>query len=500
MPNIEHTARYFAEVFSDIIVYNPHFREEGQMTKKNNDIKGLSESLENIISYIDEGFHMVDKEGITVYYNEKAAELDGLAVEEVIDRNVLEVFPSLTRETSTLLTAIKTGKPILSKLQTFTNFKGHKITTLNSTIPVKVDGEIVGSLEVSKDITKVKELSETILDLQSRLYTKETKKTMEAHSPPFTVDDIIGEHPSIRNLRKTILQTAKTSSSVLVHGSTGTGKELVVQAVHNASNRKDKPFIAQNCAALPANLLESILFGTVKGSFTDAEDRPGLFQLSDGGTILLDEIHSMPPQLQAKLLRVLEEGIVTRIGDTTSVKVDIRVMAALNIDPWEAGERNYLRQDLFYRLNVVDIRVPDISERMSDIPILANHFVEKYNKKLNMNVNKIAPETMDIFMKFSWPGNVRELENSIERAMNIIDGDTILPCHIPIHIKNAVKEQSELSYVPLRDILEDKEKEIIEKVLLHSNGNISEAARVLDLPRQTLQYKLRKLNIQTAEK
>lgn len=474
--------------------------EEKKIVGENHDIKGLSESLEIIIPYIDEGFHMVNRKGITVYYNEKAAELDGLEIEEVIDRDILDVFPSLTRETSTLLTVMKTGKPILSKLQTFTNFKGHKITTLNSTIPVKIDGEIAGALEVSKDVTKVKELSEKILDLQSRLYTAQTERTIGIHDPPFTVNDIIGEHPSIRSLREVILQTAKTSSSVLVYGSTGTGKELVVQAIHNASKRRHKPFIAQNCAALPANLLESILFGTVKGSFTDAEDRPGLFQLCDGGTIFLDEIHSMPPQLQAKLLRVLEEGIVTRIGDTTSVKVDVRVMAALNINPWEAVKKNYLRQDLFYRLNVVAIRVPDLKERMSDIPILSSHFIKKYNKKLNMNVKKIAPKTQEIFMNFSWPGNVRELENTIERAMNIIDGDTILPRHIPIHIRNAARENSDLNHVPLRKILEDKEKEIIEKVIISVDGNISEAARILDLPRQTLQYKLKKLNIQVAEK
>lgn len=467
---------------------------------RDNDIKGLSKSLKNIISYIDEGFHMVNREGITIYYNEKAAELDGLAIEEVIDKDILDVFPSLTKETSTLLTVMKTSEPILSKLQTFTNYKGYKITTLNSTIPVKIDGEIAGALEVSKDVTKVKELSETILDLQSKLYSAKTKKTIGIEDPPFTVNDIIGEHPSIRSLRQVILKAAKTSSSVLVYGSTGTGKELVIQAIHNASKRRHKPFIAQNCAALPANLLESILFGTVKGSFTDAEDRPGLFQLSDGGTIFLDEIHSMPPQLQAKLLRVLEEGIVTRIGDTVSLKVDVRVMAALNINPWEAVKRNYLRQDLFYRLNVVAIRVPDLNERMSDIPILSDYFIKKHNKKLGMNVKNIAPETLDIFMNFSWPGNVRELENTIERAMNVIDGGIILPRHIPIHIRNAAKEDPNLNYVPLRKILEDKEKEIIEEVIISADGNISEAARILDLPRQTLQYKLKKLNIQVAEK
>jgi arginine utilization regulatory protein len=468
--------------------------------KEFHDIEGLSENLKAIISCIDEGIHVVNTEGVTVYYNEKAAELDGLSVDEVLGRNILEVFPSLSEETSTLIKVLRTGEPILGKVQTFTNYKGSKITTLNSTIPLKQNGNIIGALEVSKDITRVKELSEKILDLQKELYTtKGARPQRGIETGRFTVDDIIGEHPKMRELKDIVLKAARTSSSVLVYGSTGTGKELVVQAIHSASARRHMPFIAQNCAALPANLLEGILFGTVKGSFTDAKDRPGLFHLTDGGTLFLDEVNSMPPELQAKLLRVIEEGLVRRIGDVYSEKVDVRVMAALNTNPWDAVKNGSLRQDLFYRLNVVTIRVPDLREHIEDIPLLVNHFIRKYNIELDMQIKGMSPRAVEILKKYMWPGNVRELENAVESAMNIMEGDIIYPRHLPIHIRSQAaagrNKAGEKGILPLRRILEEREREVIMEALGMTGYNISQTAGLLKIPRQTLQYRIKKLRI-----
>jgi arginine utilization regulatory protein len=284
-------------------------------------------------------------------------------------------------------------------------------------------------------------------------------------------------------------------------GETGTGKELVVQSIHNASPRKHGPFVAQNCAAFPATLLESILFGTVKGSFTGAEDRPGLFELADGGTLFLDEINSMPLELQSKLLRVLQEGVLLRVGDTKLRKVDTRVIACTNVDPEEAVRKKELRVDLYYRLNVVSLRVPPLRERKSDIPALTSHFINMYNRKLGRRVTHVSEETGMLFFAYSWPGNVRELQHAIEHAMNVTSGQVIELEHLPAHLRqlNNSGTDSESMVVKgehsLPEILKNVEKRCLLEALQKSGGNISKAAVQLGIPRQTLQYRLKILGL-----
>ena len=212
-------------------------------------------------------------------------------------------------------------------------------------------------------------------------------------------------------------------------------KELFVHAIHNASKRKDKPFITQNCAALPANLLEGILFGTAKGGFTGAEDRQGLFELAHGGTLFLDEINSMPLELQSKLLRVLQDGSFRPVGQTKTINVDVRIITATNIPPEEAVKYKLLRKDLYYRLNVISLSIPPLRERKDDIPILTNYFIDKLNQKLGKSVKGVSKEVMDIFISNPWEGNVRELENLIEGIMSIYDIDLIDIEHIPTKFK-----------------------------------------------------------------
>lgn len=460
-----------------------------------NNIDELNQNLKAIIGCIDEGIHIINREGITIYYNEVAARLDGLEVNEVIGKHILSVFPSLTEETSTLLTVLKTKKPIKEKQQTFTNFKGNQITTVNSTIPIFLKDEVIGALEVSRDITRVKELSEKIIDLQKELYPPrdDTEKDRDVKTT-YTISDIVGADPQIEEIRSRILMASKTDSSVLIYGETGTGKELVAQSIHNASRRRKHPFIAQNCAAMPETLLESMLFGTVKGGFTGARNRPGLFELAHRGTILLDEINSMPVSLQAKLLRILEEGCVRRIGSIHSKKVDVRVVATTNIEPWVAVEEGQLRKDLYYRLNVLPIRVPPLRERKEDIPLLVRHFIRKLNSKLGKKVKRVSPRVMEIFNSYPWPGNVRELENALEGAMNLAEDEVIQLKHLPQHIIYKVKESKD-ALPPLRHYLEHEERKMIEKALRKCGGNITRAAELLDIPRQTLQYRLRKFGL-----
>lgn len=290
------------------------------------------EMLQAVLGSIDEGIHVVNAEGETIYYNHVIASLDGLSEEEVMGKHILEVFPSLDTHTSTLLKVIQTGEAIENQPQTYTNLKGKQVDTVNTTLPIYVHRKLVGAVEVAKDISKVKQLSEKLLELQEKVNaTQKARKISRAKAKEYyEMDDFITQDPTMNQMKKMIPRIAKTDSPVLVYGETGTGKEIVVQAIHSASGRKKAPFIAQNCAALPATLLESLLFGTTKGSFTGSIDRPGLFELADGGTLFLDEINSMPVELQAKLLRVLQEGVVRRIGSSKTYPVDIKVVAASN--------------------------------------------------------------------------------------------------------------------------------------------------------------------------
>lgn len=450
--------------------------------------------FEKILDHVGEGVQVIDTSGRITFCNTFAAKLDGVCREEAIGKHILDIYPSLTEETSTMLQVIKTKEPILNMQQNFLNYKGHKITTVNSSIPILDGNELLGVLEVSRDITEVRALSEKLVDLQEKLYSNDAagKKTRDKGMAKYTVKDIIGSSEVMLKLKHRILKAGETGSPVMVYGETGTGKELVVQSIHNASKRKDKPFVAQNCAAIPASLLESILFGTVKGSFTGAEDRAGLFELASGGTLFLDEVNSMPIELQAKLLRVLQEGYIRRVGDIRTRDVDVRVIAAMNMDPMEAVEKGNLRKDLFYRLNVVSIRVPDLKERKDDIQHLVKFFLQGFNYKLRRQVLGVSDDVLNIFMKYDWPGNVRELEHVIEGAMNVMEGRFIekddLSYHL--HIKEIENSKEKIDKnLDLKQKLEKMEEQYIKEALIKCNGNITGAAKSLGIPRQTLQYK-----------
>lgn len=466
-------------------------------------VSETAEMLQAILGTIDEGIHVVDANGITIFYNHVAARLDGLTPEEVLGKPLLEVFPSLDRHSSTLLRVIENGEPIYHKSQTYRNWKGVRVETINTTLPVYVDERLVAAVEVAKDIGKLKELSERLVDLQAQLGKPLRTKRLQSDGTSYTFEDIITRSAAMRQLIERAKKAARTSSSVLVYGETGTGKELFVQAIHQASQRHARPFIAQNCAALPDTLLESILFGTTKGSFTGADDRPGLFELANGGTLFLDEINSMPLDLQAKLLRVLQDGKIRRIGSMETMQVDVRVIAAVNEEPEAVMKRGGLRTDLYYRLNVVSFALPPLRERMEDIEPLTEHFLEKCNRKFAMHVRQVDAQVKELFRRYAWPGNVRELEHVIEAAMNMVEGTEIHLDHLPPHLLERVSRQREVASTTaffagdftrsLPEQLHEMEQLLISRALEQTEGNILQAAKLLGIPRQTLQYKLNNL-------
>ncbi|MRX72886.1 AAA domain-containing protein [Bacillus lacus] len=449
--------------------------------------------LADILEKTGEGVHAVDAEGMTVIYNQRAALHDGLEQQNVIGRHILDMFPSLNSQNSTLLSVLATREAKLNILQCYVNSAGRKIETVNSTYPIFHHGTLLGAVEIAKDYTAVKALSETLVDLQQK-FSQSALQKQRGKIEKTTFDSIITQNALMKKTVEQARKAAKHSSTVLISGETGTGKELFVQALHEASPRSDKPFIAQNCAALPENLLESILFGTAKGSFTGAVDRPGLLQIADGGTLFLDELQSMPLHLQAKLLRVLEEKEVRRIGSCDSKSVDVRIIAAMNKEPFSAAEEGVLRHDLFYRLSVFTISLPPLKQRQEDILMLADHFIRAYNREFFKNVTGIHPAAENILLSYSWPGNIRELKHTIEYSMNIMEGSTLLPQHLPQRISGASLEESTIHIGKssgLKEKLKNYERSCIEEALFLTGGNVSKAAALLQIPRQTLQYKLK---------
>lgn len=463
-----------------------------------------NELINILIKNIDEGIQAVDADGKTIIYNKAMEGLEGLDGNEVVGKKILDVFPSLNENTSTLCKVLNNGEPIVERFQSYVNKKGFNITAVNTTLPIIKGDKLIGAVEISKDFTKVKELYDRIIHL-SENNKNVTKKKFSYGNEGF--EDAIGCSPKFVKAIETAKKASKSSSTVLIYGETGTGKEVFSKCIHKYSDRCNNPFLAINCAALPEGLLEGILFGTVKGGFTGAINRPGLFEQADGGTLLLDEINSMSTILQAKLLRVLQEGCIRRVGDLKDIPVNVRIIATTNEDPIKAISNGAFRKDLYYRLSVVNITIPTLRERKEDISLFVKEFIKENNIKLIKDVWETSAEVFDGFMSYDWPGNVRELKNYIEGAMNMVSGHIILKENFTPQIQDKLFSNNEKALtavredfsfdMPLNEYLENSEKSIIKRALSQYNVNISETARALKIKRQTLQHKIKKFNIES---
>jgi two-component system response regulator AtoC len=316
----------------------------------------------------------------------------------------------------------------------------------------------------------------------------------------YSFENIISKNERMRQIFDTIQKVAKYKSTILIAGESGTGKELVAKAIHFNSDRSDHPFIPVNCGAIPENLLESELFGHTKGSFTNAvRTKKGLFEEADGGTMFLDEIGELPLQLQVKLLRVLQDGEIRRIGDSKAITIDVRIIAATIKDLDKEVREGKFRDDLFYRLNVLPIKIPPLRDRKEDISILVDHFIHKYSRELNKPIEGITPEALNPLLNYNWNGNVRELENVIERAIVLTEANQIQIDNLPIEIQNP-REESRLSL--LNDELSIKkasrylEIDLIKKALNKTKGNHTHAAKLLEISHRALLYKIKEYGIE----
>lgn len=312
------------------------------------------------------------------------------------------------------------------------------------------------------------------------------------------LDSIVTENESMLSIKSKILKVSRNDSPVMVIGESGTGKELIVEAIHSMGSRREKPFISVNCAAIPDALMESTLFGTVKGSFTGAENRKGLFEIADGGTLFLDEINSMNIELQAKLLKVVEEQKYMKLGGERYVDVDVRVISAVNVDPEEAIKNNSLRSDLFFRLGVVQFFVPPLRERKEDLKPLTEYFISYYNGRMNRQVIGIDEDVRRVFENYPWPGNVREFRNVMESAFNMAEGEYITLNDIPETLAVFSFTRGNTAFPAagksLTSMTNEYEKEIIQQTLRNSRS-LSEASSMLKMTRQAVKYKIEKYGI-----
>ncbi len=374
--------------------------------------------------------------------------------------------------------------------------------TAHGTVDNAVEALKIGAFDY---ITKPFDQGELRLIVRKALRTQDlsAKDATSAHAGDNCRYGIIGQSTAIGEVYSVIERVADSPTTVLVTGESGTGKELVARALHESSTRKDRPFIKVNCAAIPRELIESEFFGHERGAFTGAvASKPGRFELASGGTLFLDEIGSIPLETQVKLLRALQEAEFERVGGVRTLKVDVRLVAATNTDLKRQIEEGTFRDDLFYRLNVVGVRLPALRERVGDIPLLVDHFIEKYNQRLGKRLQGMSSDALSLLTAYGWPGNVRELENVMERAVLFADGDRITAEHLPGELLNlrvpnaeAINEAEVGLKEQVRAAVSQLERQLIHRALEQMNGNVTHTARMLKLSRKGLQLKMKELGL-----
>ena len=447
----------------------------------------MDESREKLIrdvicDSIVDGVFTVDEEWRITTFNRAAAEITGVPAGEAIGRHCCDVFRSSICEADCALKeTLRTGRPIVNKAIYIVDARDRRVPISISTGVLRdSDGNVIGGVETFRDLSLVEELR---------------KELRAKHS----FVDIIGQSHVMEQLFDILPQVAESDSTVLIEGGSGTGKELFAKAIHELSFRRDNRFIAVNCGALPDTLLESELFGYKAGAFTDArQDKPGRFALANGGTILLDEVGDMSPALQVRLLRALQEGTIEPLGAMEPVNVNVRVIAATNRSLADLVREGTFREDLYYRINVVCLTLPALSDRQEDIPLLVDHFVGKFNRLKNKAVVGVSEEVMATLMAHDYPGNVRELENIIEHAFVLCRGGLIEMGHLPAPLQGAGDAETPTRWQGLT--LEALEKIHIADALRRHGGNRKAAARELGINPSTLYRKMKSFDITVPDK
>jgi PAS domain S-box-containing protein len=440
----------------------------------------FSPQTEIILNSIADGVFTVDLDWLVTSFNRAAEEITGIPAAEALGRPCCEVFRANVCDSACVLRhTMETGHPVVNQSIAILRADGQEIPISISTALLRNEaGEIIGGVETFRDLSLVEELRK---EIQRR----------------YRLGDIISKSPLMQKIFTLLPEVARTDSTVLIEGESGTGKELVARALHHLSRRVKGPFVAVNCGALPDTLLESELFGHTAGAFTDARrDRQGRFALAEKGTLFLDEIGDISAALQVRLLRVLEEKAYMPLGSSRSIKADVRIVTASHRDLAQLVEEGGFRKDLYYRINVVKLRLPRLAERKEDIPLLAEHFITRFNKLQDKKILGLSYEALAIFMNHDWPGNIRELENAIEHAFILCPSGLIQPQHLPEHLRP--EDQAGPAFTGLT--LEEVEKRALWEALERNHWRRLATARELGIDKNTLRRKIKRFGLTPPER
>ena len=445
------------------------------MTKRK---KELNLPLDIILDSIADGVFTIDMDKQVTSFNKAAEKITGISREHAIGQKCFDVFHANICQTSCALEkTLKTGREMIDLPINVLNSEGAMIPVSISTAVLKDSaGKIIGGVETFRDLSSLEELRKAI-------------------SKQYTFKDIISKNHEIQKIFDVLPDIAESDSTVLIQGPSGSGKELFARAIHNLSNRKKHPYIVVNCGALPDTLLESELFGYVKGAFTDAKkDKPGRFARAEGGTLFLDEVAELSTALQVKLLRVLQQKEYEPLGATRFRKANVRIIAATNQDLVKLLSRGTFREDLYYRLNVVKIALPPLSKHREDIPLLVEHFIHQFNLKKGKKITGITDQALGMLMEYEFPGNVRELENMIEHAFVLCHGSLIQKDHLPKELIETFTADKK-GHSQTADQLKAAEAQVISEILKKHDGNRSRVAEELGIDKSTLWRKMKKFNL-----
>jgi PAS domain S-box-containing protein len=428
-----------------------------------------------IFDSIGEGVFTTDPDCRITAFNRAAEQITGFTREQAVGRYCFDIFRTeICQSRCALRHTLADGKPISNTRVTIITRDGRPLPiSVSTTILRDKGGRVVGAVEFFRDLSVEEELRQRLNRMDAFANLRSNNERMQR---------MLGLLPEV----------AAAECNVLIHGPSGSGKELIAQAIHNLSPRHHGPYIRVNCAALPETLLESELFGYVKGAFTDAKrDKPGQFQLASGGTLLLDEIGEMPPALQVKLLRVLQGGEFQPLGSTKALHTDARIVTSTNRNIESMVREGGFREDLYYRINVVNLEIPPLRERLEDLPRLVNHFIEQFRARRRKPIDRVSGDVMALLRRYDWPGNVRELENAIEHAFVLCRDNVIQVEHLPERIVTVARDEGK----PTAPFGESSPEAVIRESLARNRGNRSETARELGMHRSTLWRKMRQYGI-----
>lgn len=466
----------------------------------------MIESLDYIF-IVDKKYNIIYNSRYDRHFSGKSGEY---APGDMLSKSFFEAYPGLNRDNSNVIRSMQTQSVIVNKQQAYQDYLGRRYFTNNVTIPLRRKGELVAVVELAVDVQS-RDGGEEDRDGDRKF--DEFIFHLKKEADMITFDTILTKNEQMKACIEKAKFLSRLPNPTLLCGETGTGKELFAQAMITYSGAPREKVVIQNCATVPENLMESILFGTVKGAYTGAEDKAGLFAQADGGILFLDELNSIPYQVQSKLLRVLQDGTFRPLGSSRDERACVKVIGAMNVDPVEAMEKKIIRSDLFYRFSGGLIDLPPLRERREDIDFYAGYYIDYFNQVYDKAVEGIDDEVRVLFLNYSWEGNVRELKNTVESMIASAQDQRLLTRErIPEYMRRRLEQEpgkrrsveievdvlggiGESEIIPYYDIMEGTEKILIEKALAMAGGNKSRASEILGLPRQTLKYRIKKLKL-----